>query len=104
MKFDENKKFVFNSLSEFIDLRKSIKEERTSEVRGEFGYYHLLRLHEISKIFLIESNFNKEELFNLLYENIENENFDDLKNTLEIEKGYGYKNLALVTKLRLANK
>jgi len=106
MKFDENAKFVYNSLIEFIDLKKSIKEERTSTVKGEFGYLHLLKLHEICKNFIIKTNENKEMIFDLIYEEINKNNFcfDDLKETLQIEKSYGYKNLALVTKIRLAKK
>ncbi len=106
MRFDESAKFFYNSLIEFIDLRKSIKEERTSTVKGEFGYLHLLKLHEICKNFIIKTNENKEIIFDLIYEEINKDNFcfDDLRKTLEKEKSFGYKNLALVTKIRLAKK
>lgn len=107
MLFGENAKTVQSLLIEFIDSFEKINANKKSDdLKGRAGFDHAVILHEISRLFIIDPNFDKrEKLFDALHDAYNKRNgirdFIIYRDVLKKEKDMGFVNLALITKNKM---
>lgn len=105
MLFGENAKVVLNLINEFIDSIEKIPPEKDGNLAGQGGFAHAILLHEVARLFIIETNFKKEKIFDKISDLYNKRrgvaDFTYYRKGLEKEKEFGFLNLALIVKNKL---
>ncbi len=102
MLFGNNPKKMFNLILEFIETRKDIPPEKTPEIKGVEGFFHVTFLAIIAEDFIINKDSKKEKIFDAISDSYNEKNgirnFITLTRAMEKEKNLGFKNMALLMK------